>query len=263
MLIVGGAGGDNYLVQGAIISRRQFYKHSASLSLHRVISRDTSFVWTLEWGKTDLEIHSSCCLLSRPGDPDVVRSFISIMYVTFWKNDDNIVTGWQDDWKLRRRLAVWSMVSTIYIYFLSCSEMNGSVQFALKMRWRPSNILLFIHIICKLKVWNLREPSFVSSSKGGPELRPVWKCVPSLSVILATESSRAATLHHGRWSHVTRDTRDHCCVRGTQWEYDNLIKWSTMSRSISNWIVNCATYNLVHTSRGIKWISVKLLNTTY
>ena len=33
------------------------------------------------------------------------------------------------------------MVSTIYIYFLSCSEMNGSVQFALKMRWRPSNIL--------------------------------------------------------------------------------------------------------------------------
>ena len=86
--------------------------------------------------------------------------------------------------------------------------------------------------------------------------------------------------HHCQWSsppraaeqrhfimadggHVTRDTRDHCCVRGPQWEYDNLIKWSTMSRSISNWIVNCATYNLVHTSRGIKWISVKLLNTTY
>ena len=101
-----------------------------------MISRDTSFVWTLEWGKTDLEIHSSCCLLSRPGDPDVVRSFISRYYVCYilkkwWQYCDRM-TGW---------LAVWSMVSTIYIYFLSCSEMNGSVQFALKMRWRPSNIL--------------------------------------------------------------------------------------------------------------------------
>ena len=174
------------------------------------------------------------------------------------------MTGW-----LEASQTIGRMVNGIYyIYFLSCSEMNGSVQFALKMRWRPSNILsgslidisMCVDILVCEIFGNLHSFQALKEDQSWDHFENVCHHCQWSSPPRAVEQRHFIMADGG---HVTRDTRDHCCVRGPQWEYDNLIKWSTMSRSISNWIVNCATYNLVHTSRGIKWISVKLLNTTY